>query len=277
MKQEAGGREADGKRVVNGKAQDRRGTRRGAFRPLLRPLRCFPCLVCFFCFLSAGPFAAAEVLDKSGTFAGRTVPYKVVLPSNYDPAKAYPAVLAFPGGTQTMRTVESAVERFWRDEAARRGYIVVIPATADGWLYFEEDGARIFPEFLDRFLRDYTIQDNKLHVAGNSNGGLSAFHIAASHPQYFWSVTGFPGYIYEPTREQVRALSTLCINMHVGELDKQWREAMEPQAQQFAAQKMKVRITVEPGQGHGIRTLEGEGAKRLFDQFEDARQGCARR
>jgi len=267
--------EAGGGRVGNLKGQDRRGPQRGAFLRLLRPQRCLLCFVCLLCFLSTTPFSAAEVLDKTGTFAGKTVPYKVVLPNNYDPAKAYPAVLAFSGGTQTMRTVESAVERFWREEAGRRGYLVVIPATPDGWLYFEE-AAQIFPEFLDRFLRDYKIQDNKLHVAGNSNGGLSAFHIAASHPQYFWSVTGFPGYIYEPTREQVRALSGLCINMHVGELDTQWREAMEPQAKQFAAQKMKVRITVEPGQGHGIRTLEGEGAKRLFDQLEEARQGCAR-
>ena len=267
---------AGGARVGNGKGQDHRGTQRGAFLRLLRPQRCLLCFVCLLCFLSTTPFSAAEVLDKTGTFAGKTVPYKVVLPSNYDPAKAYPAVLAFSGGTQTMRTVESAVERFWREEAGRRGYLVVIPATPDGWLYFEEEGMQIIPEFLDRFLRDYKIQDNKLHVAGNSNGGLSAFHIAASHPKYFWSVTGFPGYIYEPTREQVRALSGLCINMHVGELDTQWREAMEPQAKQFAAQKMKVRITVEPGQGHGIRTLEGEGAKRLFDQLEEARQGCAR-
>ena len=268
--------EAGGGRVVNCKGQDRRGTQREALLRLLRPQGCLLCFVCLLCFLSTTPFSAAEVLDKTGTFAGKTVPYKVVLPNNYDPAKAYPAVLAFSGGTQTMRTVESAVERFWRDEAGRRGYLVVIPATPDGWLYFEEEGMQIIPEFLDRFLRDYKVQGNKLHVAGNSNGGLSAFHIAASHPKYFWSVTGFPGYIYEPTREQVRALSGLCINMHVGELDTQWREAMEPQAKQFAAQKMKVRITVEPGQGHGIRTLEGEGAKRLFDQLEEARQGCAR-
>ena len=240
-------------------------------------IKCFFRDLCLIGFFLAAPFAAAEVLDKTGTLAGRTVPYKVVLPSGYDPAKAYPAVLAFSGGTQTMRTVESAIERFWRAEAERRGYIIVIPATADGWLFFEDDGAKIFPEFLERFLRDYKIQDNKLHVAGNSNGGLSAFHIAASHPKYFWSVTGFPGYIFEPTPEQSRALSTLCINMHVGELDKQWREAMEPQAKEFAAQKMKVRIIVEAGQGHGIRTLEGAGAKRLFDQFEEARRGCTGR
>ena len=65
--------------------------------------------------------------------------------------------------------------------------------------------------------------------------------------------------------------------MYVGEMDTQWRAAMEPQAKQFAARGMKVRISVEPGQGHGIRTLAGEGAKRLFDQFDKDRRGCAAR
>jgi poly(3-hydroxybutyrate) depolymerase len=232
------------------------------------------CFLCLLCFHSS---ASADVIEKSGTFAGKTVRYKVVLPSHFDPARAYPAILAFSGGTQTMRTVDTAMERFWRDEAERRGYIVVIPATPEpqGWLYFEEDGARIFPEFLDRFLQDYRILGNKFHVAGNSNGGLSSFYIAANHPRHFWSVTGMPGYIYEPTPEQTRALASLCLHMYVGELDTPWRTAMEPQARQFASRGMAIDIAVEPGQGHGIRTLAGEGARRLFDQFDKDRSGCS--
>ncbi len=230
----------------------------------------------FLYLLSFLPPTAAEVIEKSGTFAGKTVQYKVVLPNDFDPVKAYPGVLAFSGGTQTMRTVDSAIDRFWRDEAERRGYIVVIPAsiTPQGWLYFEEEGAQIFPEFLDHFLRDYKILDNKFHVAGNSNGGLSSFYIGASHAPYFWSVTGLPGYIFNPTPEQLRSLSTVCLHMYVGERDAPWRAAMESQAQQFAARGMAIDISVEPGQGHGIRTLAGEGAKRLFDQFEKDRRGC---
>ncbi len=77
--------------------------------------------------------------------------------------------------------------------------------------------------------------------------------------------------------EQARDLATLCLHMYVGELDTQWRAAMEPQAKQFAARGMSIGISVEPGQGHGIRTLEGEGSKRLFDQFERDRRGCPAR
>ena len=225
--------------------------------------------------LSAGRYLTAEVLEKSMNVAGTTVQYKVVLPNNYDPGKAYAGVLAFGGGTQMMRVVESAIDRNWREEAERQGYIVVIPAAPNGELLFEE-GERIFPEFLDKFLRDYKIQNNKFHIAGNSNGGLSAFHVAASHPGYFLSVTGFPGYLYDPTAARVRAISKMCINMHVGELDPDWLSEMEFQAKAFRANGLTVRFTVEKGQPHRIDTLAGAGAKRLFDQFEEARQGCAK-
>jgi poly(3-hydroxybutyrate) depolymerase len=220
-------------------------------------------------------FAPAEVLEKNKNIAGVTVHYKIVLPSHYDPSKAYPAVLAFGGGPQTMNIVDGAIQRNWRVEAERRGYIVVIPAAPEGQLFFE-GGERIFPEFLTKILADYKIADNKFHIAGQSNGGISAFHVAASYPQYFWSVTGFPGYLPDATSARVNALAKMCINMHVGELDTGWREEMQQQAAQFRAKGMTVRITVENGQSHRLDTLAGDGAARLFNQFEEARQGCSK-
>src|SRR5258706_4961992 len=128
---------------------------------------------------------AAEVLGKTDNIAGTTVHYKVILPHGFNPAKTYPAVLAFPGGPQTMDTVEGTVERNWREQAERRGYIVIVPAAPNGQLFFEDGGTKVFPEFLTKLLSDFKIQDNKFYIAGVSNGGLSAFHVAASYPEYF--------------------------------------------------------------------------------------------
>jgi len=225
--------------------------------------------------LCASRPGAAEVIEKSKSIAGVTVHYKVVLPSHYDAAKAYPGVLAFGGGPQTMNIVDGAIQRNWRDQAEQRGYIVVIPAAPDGQLFFE-GGERIFPEFLTKILADYKIADSKFHIAGQSNGGISAFHVAALYPQYFWSVTGFPGYLPDATPARLGALAKMCINMHVGELDTGWKEQMQQQAAQFRAKGMTVRITVEKGQSHRLDTLAGDGAARLFNQFDEARQGCAK-
>ena len=115
------------------------------------------------------------------------------------------------------------------------------------------------------------------HVAGNSNGGLSAFLVAASYPQYFWSVTGFPGFLDNAKPQQIAALRAMCIHMFAGELDSGWPEAMREQSDMLRAGGYKVTFALEKGQPHVIRTLAGPGAARLFDQFDQARQGtCAK-
>src|SRR6202166_2312025 len=121
----------------------------------------------------------AEVLEKTKKVAGTTVRYKVVLPSGYDLAMTYPAILAFGGGPQTMNTVDNVLNRNFRVEAEKRGYIVIAPAAPDDELFFEE-GDRIFPEFLKMILADYKIRDGKFHIAEPSNGGIEAFHVAAA-------------------------------------------------------------------------------------------------
>ena len=221
--------------------------------------------------LCAGQVTIAKVFDESATIAGMPLHYKVVLPKDYDSDKAYPAVLAFPPGDQGMDMVQFTLVQNWAGEAQRRGYIVVIPSAPSG-RPFTREGARIFPEFLEKLLRDYKIKDNKFHIAGMSNGGLSAFHIAASYPQFFSTVTGFPGYLPDASPERLKALSAMCIYMHVGEMDTRWRDAMQQQAADFRAQGFAVQFTVEKGEPHVIEALNREGAVRLFKEMEEVRE-----
>jgi len=217
--------------------------------------------------------ARAETLGKAGRFGGITIRYKVVLPAGYDPARTYPAVLAFAGGAQTLDGVNGMLERNWH-EAEARGYIIVSPAAPSNNLFFERGADRIFPEFLDRILQEYKVEGGKLHIAGPSNGGLSAFHIAAMYPQYFRSVTGFPGYLREESESKISGLKPLCIYMHVGERDAEWLVPMQRQAEMFREKGFHVRFNIEPDQGHGIQTLAGDGARRLFEQLEEAARDC---
>jgi predicted esterase len=222
----------------------------------------------------ASPTLRAEVLEKTKKIAGTTVHYKVVLPTGYDAAKAYPAILALGGGPQTMNTVDSVLSRNFRSEAEKRGYIVVAPAAPDDQLFFEE-GARIFPDFLKDILTEYKIQDGKFHIAGPSNGGIAAFHVAATNPQYFLSVTAFPGYMWEPSQAKLQAISKMCVFMYVGELDQyMWHDEMKKEAEFLRSKGTVATYTVEKGQPHRLETLAGANASRLFDGFEATKKGC---
>src|SRR5690348_15365541 len=147
--------------------------------------------------VTAAQIAHAEVSERIMRVAGTTVNYKLVLPNGYDAAKTYPAILVFGGGPQTMNTIDGALARNFQTEAEQRGYIVIGPAAPDGDLFFY-DGDRIFPAFFDMILASYKIEAGKFHVAGPSNGGIAAMHVAAKFPQYFLSATAFPGYLWEP-------------------------------------------------------------------------------
>jgi len=220
------------------------------------------------------PPAHAEVVELSKKVAGMTVQYKVVLPNGYDAAKAYPGILVFGGGPQTMNTVDGALNRNFRAEAEKRGYIVIGVAAPDGRLFF--DGReRIFPEFRKMMLADYKIEDRKFHIAGPSNGGIAAFHVAAANPQYFISVTAFPGYMWEPTTAKLQAISKMCVFMFVGENDEyRWHNEMKQEVDFLTAKGTVARYTVEKGQPHRLDTLAGASASRLFDNFEEAKKGC---
>jgi len=223
--------------------------------------------------VSARP-AQAELSELSKKVGGTTVHYKVVLPNGYDAAKSYPAILVFGGGPQTMNTVDGALTRNFRTEAEKRGYIVIGVAAPDGRLFFE-GGERIFPDFLKMMLADYRIDGGKFHVAGPSNGGIAAFHVAAANPQYFLSVTAFPGYLWQPSPSRLQAIANMCVFMYVGENDEyRWHDEMKSEADALRAKGTVARYTVERGQPHRIETLAGDHAGRLFDDFDQARKGC---
>ena len=218
--------------------------------------------------------AHAEVMDLTSTIRGKTIRYKVVLPNNFDSTKVYPAVLALGGGAQTMGTVDSVLDRYFRAEAEKRGYIVVAPAAPDDHLVLW-DGADALPDFLKKILTDYKIENGKFHIAGPSNGGIAALEIAAAHPDYFQSITAFPGYLVEPRENKFKAISRMCVFLYVGELDDAvWHTEMKAEADLLHAQGTVVRYAIEKGQPHGLRTLAGSSAGRLFDGFDEARKGC---
>ena len=236
-------------------------------------VRLLPCVAAL---AVAAHSAQAEVSERIMRVAGTTVNYKLVLPTGYDATKAYPAILVFGGGPQTMNTIEGALARNFQTEAEQRGYIVIGPAAPDGDLFFY-DGDRIFPEFFDNILATYKIDGGKFHVAGPSNGGIAAMHVAAKHPQYFLSATAFPGYLWQPTEAKLRKLEGICAYFYVGEHDEyRWHDEMQREAEYLSSHGSVARYSLEKDQPHRIETLAGAGAARLFDGFEAARQGCRR-
>jgi hypothetical protein len=126
-------------------------------------------------------------------------------------------------------------------------------------------------------LADYRIEGNKFYIAGPSNGGIAAFHVAALFPQYFLSVTAFPGYMWEHSLAKLQAISKLCVFMYVDENDEyMWHGEMKKEAEFSRSKGTVARYTVEAGQPHRLDTLAGDHAGRLFDGFAETKKGCSK-
>jgi poly(3-hydroxybutyrate) depolymerase len=217
-----------------------------------------------------------EAIEKTTKIRGTIVHYKVVLPNGYDPTRRHPAVIALGGGSQNMATVDGVLNRYFRAEGEKRGYIVFGLAAPEDQLVLWE-GADIFPEFFKQVLTEYKIEGEKFHIAGPSNGGIAALEIASTYPQYFLSVTAFPGYTLEPVVPKLKAISKMCVFMYVGELDEhRWHDEMKSEVDYLTSIGSVARYTVEKGQPHGIQTLAGANSGRLFDGFEETEKGCTK-
>ncbi len=209
------------------------------------------------------------MLTRRDRIDGTQVDYKVLLPPAYDPRRAYPLVLVFTGGAQTLPQAQNVLEVDWQAEAQKRGYILVSPAAPGGQLFFD-NGDKVFPAFLDKILKDYKVA-GKIHVAGYGAGGLSAFHIAAQYPDYFSTVTGYPGMVQDSDADPLSALKPLCVYMHLGARDRGWRADMQAQAAQLHSLGVRVRLTIEWRQTHRLDTDKWRLASRLFDEIESCR------
>ena len=131
--------------------------------------------------------------------------------------------------------------------------------------------------FLKMILADYKIQDRMFNIAGPFNGGIAAFHVAAANPEYFSSVTAFPGYMWEPSAAKLQAISKMCVFMYVGENDPyMWHSEMNKEAEFLRSKGTVARYTVEKGQPHRMETLADAHAGRLFDDFEETKKGCSK-
>ena len=134
--------------------------------------------------------------------------YSVLLPPEYHPLRAYPAVVALHGGEGPSTAIA-----WWQEEARRRGYIVIapeynLPGQASDYRYSTSEHAAVELSLRDA-KRRYAIDGDRVFLGGQLLGGNMAWDFGLAHPDLFAGVaivSGLPfkyAYRYHPHVERL--------------------------------------------------------------------------
>lgn len=219
--------------------------------------------------LAAPSVAEAAVASGSVEIEGVVIEYVTSAPEGFQVGSTVPVLLALPPGGQDLGLARRLVENTYAPEANRLGWVVVSPAAPGGELFF--DGSEtLLPGFVEWIETWATLEGGALHVAGVSNGGISAFRYAALNPELVRSVITFPGFARsDDDRTALADLTNVPIRMFVGENDTSWVDAGKRTVDEIRSVGGDVELTVFQGEGH-IMTSTADGTL-VFELLESFR------
>ena len=200
---------------------------------------------------------------------GRSVEYMVTIPEGFSVGDTAPVLLALPPGGQDLEITRNAHNAVYHGQALSLGWVVVSPAAPGGDLFFN-GGGEVLPGFVDWIEAWVTPEGGAPHLAGISNGGISAFRFAGENPDRIQSLIAFPGFPESDDDKQALAeLSGIPIRMHVGGTDAGWISRMQEAENLIVSAGGNVRLATYAGEGHVIQsTSDGEI---VFGQLESFR------
>lgn len=207
---------------------------------------------------------------------GDTMPFRVLLPENYDPAKKYPLVLFLHGrgesGSDNEKQLTHGAKMFLQD-SIRKNYpaIVVFPQCAANsyWsnvqavmngskagkrtFYFvpvgEPSKAMVMLQSLvGNLLERYPVKLNQVYVMGLSMGGMGTFELVRRMPGLFSAAIPICGGAHPATAPQL--VKTKWWVFHGGKDDVVLPAFSEQMVQALKKAKASVQFTLFPNANH---------------------------
>lgn len=228
--------------------------------------------------VSIGPFELTEASMPSINPGGRAtgsvdiggeeIEYVTITPPGFQVGDAAPVFFALPPGGQDLEITRNVADVVYLDQAVRRGWVVVTPASPSG-RWYENGNGTVAAEFLAWVHAWVDAEGGKVHLGGMSNGGLSAFHIAARMPGAFHSLLAFPGYPRQSDRAAFENVADIPVRMWVGGDDTSWVKNMESAAENIRTLGGDVELYVLAGEPHVLQSTADGVA--FFDQLDAAR------
>lgn len=204
-----------------------------------------------------------------------TLPYRVLLPKNYDAKKKYPLIYFLHGagerGNDNEKQLVHGAKLFLKEEV-REDYpaIVVFPqcgvnsfwsnvkfgvdtATKKRTFIFQQEGAptvsmKLAEALLLKLLKEYPVNKKKVYAGGLSMGGMGTFEIVRRHPGLFAAAFPICGGGNHATAEKIRKINWWVF--HGAKDDVVPPVYSEIMVRALGAAKADVKFTLYPNANH---------------------------
>ena len=206
--------------------------------------------------LAAGqdPLAGAHGLLERGYrsgFDGTVQPYALYVPRDYDPAKAWPLIVALHGGGDNTHWAipRRAARLQGRLDAP---FLMLAPYSRGTWWEGPGMEAEIF-RLIDEVAGLYNVDRHRVSVTGQSMGGYGAWHLGLRYPDRFATIAPAGGGHDPRLVDNARHLPVLVVQ---GERD----NAVPPDKARMLVQRLRklgygVEYAEYPRVGHAAHEL----------------------
>jgi predicted peptidase len=177
---------------------------------------------------SASPYQKLNFISEKDT-----LPYRLLLPENYDATKKYPLILFLHGSGERGNDNEAQLahgSKLFLKDSIRKNYpaIVVFPQCPVNsfWsnvdIKTNEKGERdlkfqtggkltvamdLLQQLVKNIIKDYRVQKKQIYVGGLSMGGMGTFEIVSRNPKLFAAAFPICGGADSATASKIKRVS----------------------------------------------------------------------
>ncbi len=144
-------------------------------------------------------FAPEQEYRSFKAHNGIKVPYKTLLPKNYDASKTYKGMIAFPPGNFGKASADWMINSLLDFETNKDWIITVVLAPEDGLINHPAHHA--LNDLMKNLRKNYSIAENKFHFFGYQSGATPATTYSQMSNSYVTGITTVGNYSWEEWKD----------------------------------------------------------------------------
>jgi predicted peptidase len=128
----------------------------------------------------------------------RNMPYRILLPKKYDPAKKYPLLIFLHGigerGTDNKNQLTWG-SKLYQADSVREKYpaFVIFPQCPTTHKWLDNEMTETLKGMIDDVAEDYNVDNNRLYAGGLSMGAYGTYAMVAQYPGLFAAAVAISG------------------------------------------------------------------------------------